>query len=193
MKGYSAKSRQYVLALILMFFCFDGYVAQQHSQAGPKQNSEIAGVQFSTPPDFKLEQTSTPRVAFMRNPEISLFVAVPDKQIDDKCLTDISNVVSGILTEQDAFVWKIRPATDPRVSNYQIKRGITKGRNAKTYVQTDYVVLKIHGQEIVVGLVGTYGEGLKSAYHFEYEGAGYSFVGWRALFQLISSITGEKI
>jgi hypothetical protein len=111
-----------------MFFCFDGPVAQQPSEAGPKQKSEIAGVQFSIPPDFKLEQSSTKRVAFMRNPEISLFVAVPDKQIDDKCLIDISNVVSR-LTEQDEFVWKIRQAIDPRMSNYQIRRGNTKGLN----------------------------------------------------------------
>jgi hypothetical protein len=129
LKPDSAKSPQYVLALILMFFCFDGPVAQQPSEAGPKQNSEIAGVQFSIPPDFKVEQSSTTRVAFMRNPEISQFVTVPDKQIDDKCLIDISNVVSRILTEQDEFVWKIRPAIDPRMSNYQIRRGNTKGLN----------------------------------------------------------------
>lgn len=176
-----------------MFLCFDGYVAQQPSEAGPKQNSEIAGIQFSTPPNFELGQTSSPRVAFMRNSEISLFVAVPDQQIDDKYLIDISNFVARILTEQDAFDWKIRPAPDPRMSKYQISRGNTKGLNAKTYVQTDYVVLKTHGQEILVGLVGTYGEGLESAYQFEYEGAGYSFFGWRALFQLMSSITGEKM
>ena len=106
MKPYSAKSPRYVLALILMFLCVDCYVAQQPSEARPKQNSKIAGIQFSTPPDFKLEQTSSARVAFMRNSEISLFVAVPDKQIEDKYLIDISNVVSRILTEQDAFVWR---------------------------------------------------------------------------------------
>ena len=87
---------------------------------------------------------------------------------------------------------EIRPATDPRISKYQISWGNTKGLNAKTYVQTDYVVLKIHGQELIVGSVGTYAEGLKSAYQFDYEGAGYSFLGWQGLFQLISSITGEK-
>jgi len=193
LKPYTAKSSRYVVAAILMVLCFDGYVAQQPSEAGAKQESEISGIQFSTPPDFKLEQTSSPRVAFMRNSEISLFVAVPDKQIDDKYLIDISNFVARILTEQDAFDWKIRPAPNPRMSKYQITRGNTKGLNAKTYVQTDYVVLKIHGQEIVVGSVGTYGEGLKSAYEFEHEGAGYSFVGWHALFHLMSSITGEKM
>lgn len=193
MKPYCAKSPRYLLAFIVMFLCFDRYVAQQPSESGPKQTSEIAGIQFSIPPGFKLEQSSTARVAFMRNPEISLFVAVPDKQIDNEYLIDLSNVVSRIFTEQDAFVWKIRPAKDLRISKYQTSRGNTKGLNAKTYVQTDYVVLKIRGREIVVGSVGTYGEGLKSAYHFEYEGAGYSFVGWEGLFQLISSITGEKI
>jgi len=192
LKPFSANSSHHVLALILIFLCFDRYVAQQPSEAGPK-HSEIGGIRFSIPPDFKLEPASSERVAFMRNPEISLFVAVPDKLIDDKYLTDLSNVVSRILTEQDAFAWKIQPAPDPRMSKYQTSRGHTKGLNAKTYVQTDYVVLKIRGQEIVVGSVGTYGEGLKSAYQFEHEGAGYSFLGWRGLFQLISSITGEKI
>mgnify|MGYP003288290760 CR=1 FL=1 len=40
--------------------------------------------------------------------------------------------------------------------------------------------------------MGTYGEDLKSAYHFEYEGAGYSFLGWQALFQLILQLQPKK-
>ena len=90
---------------------------------------ETKGIQFSTPPDFKLEQPSSERAAFMRNPEISLFVAVPDKRVDDKYLIDLSNVVSRILTEQDAFIWVIEPASDSGMSKYQINRGHTKGLN----------------------------------------------------------------
>ena len=127
----------------------------------------------------------------MRNPEISLFVAVPEQQADDKYLIELSNVVSRMLLDQEGFAWKIRPAGAPSMSNYQVARGNTKGLNAKTYIQTDYVVLKVQDRLLVVGAVGTY-DGLKSAYQFEFEGAEYSFTAWRGIFHLISSITGEE-
>ena len=77
------------------------------------------------------------------------------------------------------------------MSNYQVARGNTKGLNAKTYIQTDYVVLKVRDRLVVVGSVGTYSEGTQSAFRFDHDFADYSFLGWQGIFHLISSITGE--
>ena len=179
-----------LLASGLIWFGFDVHLAQQPVAEGPHQDSEVSGIRFSVPRNFKLEASSNAKIAFMRNHEISLFVAVPEQQADDKYLIELSNGVSRMLLDQEGFVWKIRPAGAPSMSDYQVARGNTKGLNAKTYIQTDYVVLKVRDRLLVVGAVGTY-EGLKSAYNFEVDGAAYSFAAWRGIFHLISSITGE--
>src|SRR5688572_11465444 len=57
----------------------------------------------------------------------------------------------------------------------------------------DYVILKIRGDEAVVGSIGTYGEGQEAAHFYNYGGLAYSFTGASGRFHLISSITGEKL
>ena len=186
---------QLMLVFIVMFLGLSTKMAQQPSAATSDQEevSNVAGTRFSIPVGFKLEQSSNSRLAFMRNPEISLFVAVADRPADEKYLLELSGVASSLLTQQQGFAWKIRPASDDRkVSRYQTASGSIKALNQTSYVQVDYVVLKLREQVLVVGSIGTYGEGLKSAYLFEHDGAGYSLLGWRGLFHLITSITGEK-
>ena len=157
-------------------------------------DAQVAGITFSVPQGFKLEQSSDARVAFMRNPEISLFVAVPTKRVDEKYLIELSNgLASKLLSQQEHLVWKVQPAGVRKMSRYQTSRGSIMGLNEETYVQLDYVVLKIRGQEAVVGSIGTYGEGPAAAHFFNYGGSGYSFTGWSGCFHLISSITGEKL
>lgn len=180
---------------MFMSLSFSYTAAQRlHITAGQSAETKVAGITFSVPQGFKLEQSSDARVAFMRHPEISLFVAVPNKRVDEKYLIDLSKgLASKLLSQQQGLVWKVQPAGLPKMSRYQISRGSTQGLNAESYVQIDYVILKIRGHEAVVGSIGTYGEGQEAAHFYYYGGLAYSFTGASGRFHLISSITGEKL
>ena len=68
-----------------------------------------------------------------------------------------------------------------------------KGLNTKRFVQADYVVLKSHGRVLIVGSIATFGDEREARFLFDTESSEYSFPGWHALFQMIASITGERI
>ena len=184
-----------VLLTLSMLLTISSSSAQQMPERKPV--AEIAGVKFTVPQSFKLEQSSDTRVAFMRHAtqQIALFVALPEHQVDDKYLIDLSNnLVSRLFPQQNDFAWKVQQRiSDRRVSRYQTNGGTTKGLNAKRFVQTDYVIVKAHGNEVVVGSIATFGEEREAKFLFDLEGREYSFFGWQALFQLIASVTGEKI
>ena len=82
--------------------------------------------------------------------------------------------------------------SEPRLSQYQTNRGIIKGLAGNTFLQVDYVVVKAQGKEVVVGSIAEFGEQRAAMFLFDAEGREYSFQGWEALFQLISSVIGEK-
>ena len=158
-----------------------------------KQVAEIAGVKFASPRGFKLEQSSEARVAFMRHAtsQTALFVTVTDHRVNDKYLTDLSNkLVSQLFPQESDFAWKIlHRNSDRRRSRYQTSGGTTKGLNETKYVQTDYLVIKAQGHDVIVGSISTFGEGREAKFLFEVEGREHSFLGWQGLFELISSIT----
>ncbi len=159
------------------------------------QANEIAGVKFTTPQGFTLTPSSETRVALMHHAteQLALFVAVPEHQVDDKYLTDLSNdLVSRLFPQQNDFAWKILQRTsERRVSKYQTNGGTAKGLNGKRYVQTDYVIVKVQEHEVVVGSIATFGNERDAKFLFDVEGREYSLVGWQALFELIASVTGE--
>jgi hypothetical protein len=68
-----------------------------------------------------------------------------------------------------------------------------KGLNAKKFVQADYVVLKSHSRVLIVGSIAPFGDEREATFLFDTERREYSFAGWRALFHLIASITGERV
>ena len=197
-RGDFAKALILLLA-ISMLLTISSISAQQISspRLEHKQASEIAGVKFTAPQGFQLRQSSETRVALMRHATqpIALFVAVPQDQIDDRYLTDLSNdLVSRLFPQQNDFAWKILQRTsERRVSKYQTSGGTTKGLNAKRFVQTDYVVVKAQEHEVVLGSIATFGEERDAKFLFDVEGREYSLFGWQALFQLIASVTGENI
>jgi hypothetical protein len=195
--GHFGKAAIILLSISMVFTLYANPAQQVASQElEGKQGAEIAGVKFATPEGFKLEQSSDTRVAFMRHAtsQIALFVAVPDHQVNDKYLIDLSNnLVSRLFPQQNGFAWKLFQRTpDRRVSMYQTSGGTTKGLNAKTFVQTDYLVVKVQRRQVVVGSIATFGEERNAKFLFEVEGREYSVTGWQALFHLIASVTGEE-
>lgn len=187
-----------ILLVISMLVSTNSGLAQQVSTKclETQQAAEVAGVMFVSPQCYKLEQASDSEVAFMRHPanKIALFVAVPDQQIDDNYLTNLSNkLVSQLSPQQSGFSWKIlQQASERKVSIFQTVSRTAKGLNAKMFVQVDYVVLKVQGRDIVVGSIATFGDKLNAKFLFDVEGREYSIIGWQGLFQLIASITGER-
>lgn len=157
---------------------------------------DISGVKFTVPENFRREQSSHAEIAFMRHDKdvLALFVAVPkNQQINDGYLTELSNgVVSQLLPKQESFVWKIFRHSGQRMSIHQSAIGTIKGLNSRTYVQTDFVVVKAQQQEVVVGSISVFGSEKEARHLFDVEGYEYSFTGWEGLFRLIASVTGEK-
>jgi hypothetical protein len=185
------------LAILMSLTISPSSVRQVSSQElQSKQPAEIGGIDFAIPPGFELEQSQDKKFAFMRSAaqQIALFVAVPDRQVDDEYLTDLSNdLASRLLPKPNHFEWKIlQRASDRRTSKYQTNAGTAKGISGKRYVQTDYVVVNAQRHAVVVGSIATFGEEREAKFLFDVEGSEYSVLGWQALFQLIPSVTGEK-
>ena len=64
----------------------------------------------------------------MRNPDISLFVAVPKEQVDEKYLIELSNsLVSQLLSQPQGLVLKIQPAEGVKMNKYQTNRRSYQG------------------------------------------------------------------
>jgi hypothetical protein len=192
------------IALVLVSFGFvilslGSATAQLPSQdPGHKENAEVARVKFSVPNSFNLEKSSNLRVAFMRHEEydLGLFVAVPEKQVDDTYLTSLSNtLVSQLVPKEKDFRWKVLPsASDSKVSKFQTASGNTKGFNDKKFFQTHYITVNVKGHEILVGYITQLGEYNNSAkYLFDLKDiGGMSMPGWYAQAHILASVTGEK-
>jgi hypothetical protein len=185
-----------MLVLAIYMLALNGSSAQHVSLQEAKRDAEIAGVKFAVPKDFKLESVDA-RVAFMRHEtsKLALFLAVPQQQVSDQYLNDLSHtLVRKLLPQQNGFAWKVLPRkSDRKVSVNQTGEGTVKGLNAKQYVQADYVVLKSNGRALIVGSIAPFGDERSARFLFDVEGSEYSFAGWGALFHLIASITGERI
>jgi len=161
-----------------------------------RQDVQIGGVQFTPPPSFKVEHSHDTRVAFMRHSTspIGLFVATPNGPVDDQYIIYLSNHLAvDLLHGDDGFSWKVSAhQLANKVSTHQTGSGITKGLNAKTFIQADYIILKLKGHEIVVGLIATFGDEREARFLFEVEGREYSITGWQSLFQLLPSVSEKK-
>ena len=184
-----------VLVFVLLIECPMGRAQRVPKPSTVGQSEEISGVKFTVPNDFRLEQSSKSNVAFMRHEkdDFALFVAVPkNKQVDDEYLTSISNeVASHLVPHEQGYVWKISRGSDAKTDT---RRGFiitTKGFNDRVYVQTDFMVVKAQQQTVVLGSIFSSGD--RGAKHlFDVEGHEYSFSGWKAIFQLMASVTGER-
>lgn len=161
-----------------------------------EQTAEIAGVKFTIPREFRLEHPPDPAVAFMTHPtgEVALFVAVPDGRVDDSYLSNLSDKLTHqFLPRLEGVTWKILgPATERKTSACQIGAGTLKGLGTKRFVQVDYVILKSQGRNEVVGSIAVFGDEREANLLYNLDGREYSFPGWRGLFQLVTSITGES-
>lgn len=173
--------------------------AQSFSQdPGHKEFAETSNVKFSVPNSFNVEKPSDSRITFMRHKkyDLALFVAVPEKNIDENYLTNLSNALAQqLFSKEKDFRWKVLPLDyEGKVSKFQTSSGNTKGFNGKTFFQTDFIVVKIKDQEILVGYItqlGQYGNNQK--YLFDLKGVGgMSMPGWYAQAHILASITGEK-
>ena len=183
---YGACANAEVLLATLGFVLLSLILAsaqQTSSQLRHKQDSEIGGVKFSVRQDFELAPSADSTIAFMRHAkeEIALFVAVPDKQNDGNYLTELSkSLVSQLIPQETGFVWKIvRDTSDRTLSKYQTASGASKGLslNSKTYVQIDYLIVKGHRREVLVGSIKRFGAEREAKFLFEVEGREYSFLG----------------
>ncbi len=184
------------LAMFLVFSLGFRTVSQGSAQGvGDVQHGEIGGEKFAVPAGFQLEPGENHKLAFMRNRSeaLGLFVTIAEQQVNDTYLTNLSrSLVTRLRHEEDGFKWKILETSEPRLSRYQTNRGIMKGLKGKVFVQVDYVVVKVKDQDIVIGSIAQFGEERTAPFLFNVEGREYSVPGWQALFQLISSVTGEK-
>ena len=183
-----------IIPLALCILALNGNSAQQVSSQEAKRDAEVAGLKFAIPQDFKLESVDA-GVAFFRHEtsELALFVAVPQQEVKDQYLTDLSRtLVSQLLPEQNGFKWKLLPRNSDRKTN-QTGEGTVKGLNAQKFVQADYVVLKSHGRAVIVGSIAPFGEEREARWLFEVDGRSYSFTGWIGIARLIASITGERV
>lgn len=185
-----------IIVLAVYMLALNGSSAQHVSSHEAKRDAEIAGIKFAVPKDFKLESVDA-GVAFLRHEtsELALFVAVPQQQVSDQYLNDLSHtLVRQLLPQQNGFAWKVLPRnSDRKVSVNQTGEGTVKGLNANKFVQADYVVLKSKGRVLIVGSIAPFGDEREARFLFDVEGREYSFAGWRALFHLIASITGERV
>ena len=190
----NSKPILFVLCLFVAAPCW----AQLPSQdPGHKEYSEVAGIKFSVPKRFDVQKPATSNVVFMLRAEyeLGLFVAVPDAQVDEKYLTDLSNTLaSKLLPKENGFQWKLLPdRSDKKVSDFQVGGGNTKGLNGKKLIQTDYILIDVKGRKAIVGYITKLGRDSDGQYLFDLKTpAGMSMPGWYAQAHIIASITGEK-
>jgi hypothetical protein len=188
-----------LLVFALVVSCFEVAHAQLPSQdPGHKEDAEVSGVKFSVPNSFNLEEFSDSRVAFMRHKkyDLALFVAVPEKQVDDNYLTSLSNTLtSQLFPKEKDFRWKLLPRdSDKKVSKFQVTSGNTKGFNGERLFQTDYIAVKVKDREILVGYItqlGQFSDNAKYLFNLK-DVAGMSMPGWYAQAHILASITGER-
>lgn len=183
-------SANVLLAIFLVLSPGSGTIAQ-----GPGDLAEVGTVKFVVPAGFQLEQTESRTLSFMRNRSepLGLFVTIAEQQVNNKYLTDLSNsLVTQLHHGADGFKWKLLGILEPSLSRYQTHRGVIKGLKGKTFVQVDYVVVKVQDKDIVIGSIAQFGEERTAAFLLDVEGREYSVPAWQALFRLISSVTGEK-
>jgi hypothetical protein len=192
-----SKNRAVGLLSVFLFVAYSAWGQLPSQDPGHKEYSEVAGVKFSVPKRFVVQKPSTQNVAFMLRAEygLGLFVAVPDGPVNDRYLTDLSNVLaSKLLPKEPGFQWKLFSETSStKVSDFQIGRGNTKGLNGKKLVQTTYILVEVKGRRVLVGYITTHGHDTDAKWLFDLDGsAGMSMPGWYAQAHIIASVTGEK-
>jgi len=185
------------LLATLFFFAYSAWAQLPSQDPGHKSFAEVAGLKFSVPKRFVLRTPTTENIAFMLRAEyrLGLFVAVPEGAINDKYLTELSNMLaSKLLPKERAFQWKlISEDSSTKVSDFQIGRGNTKGFNGKKLVQSSYILVEVRGRKVLVGYINTHGDDTDSKWLFDLDGsAGMSMPGWYAQAHIIASVTGEK-
>src|ERR1041384_5497166 len=97
----------------------------------------------------------------MRNSSepLAVFVTIAENQVDEKYLTDLStNLVTQLLRGEVKFRWRVVGTLEPSSSRYQTKRGVIKGLNGKTFVQVDYLAVRVHDKDIVIGSIAKFGD-----------------------------------
>lgn len=185
-----------LIGAVLLSIAMSSINTAQAVTAITAQTARISGVRFIVPKDFILDQTAGSEFALMRHTKesLALFVAVPkDNKVNDKYLTDLSDrLASQSLSRQSAFNWKVLHLSKPKFSAFQTGAGATKGLKDATYVQTDFIVVKAQQRQIVVGSISVHDGAINAKELFDVEGREYSFIGWKGLFPLIASVTGEK-
>jgi len=193
------KVARLVAGIAFLVLSLGSLAAQLPSQdPGHKANAQVAGIKFSVPNSFNLERRADPRIAFMRHKEydLALFVAVPERVVDDNYLTSLSDSLVSQLSPSDKnFRWKVLLSEpDHKVSKFQTASGNTKGFNGERFFQIDYITVKVNDHEILVGYITRLGQhSNNSKFLFDLEGAGgMSMPGWYAQAHILASITGEK-
>lgn len=167
---------------------------------GHKAYSEIAGVKFSVPNGFDLHQPAPgAHLAYMddKRNNLGLFVAVPGKPADDAYVASFSKALAALaLPAVSDLRWRfVFFNEETGASKFQTASGVAKGLSGKTYIQIDYLAVKVEGREVLIGYVtqsGHYpGSNLKEMFSAEGPG-GLSMPAWYAHAHVVASVTGEK-
>jgi|SRR5215213_1875470 len=90
-----------VIPLLFLAVAFSFGAVPQRSSGRPDNNSvaKLGTVKFAIPRGFRLERSVGNKLSFVRNSSepLGLFVAIPERQVDDKYLTDLAADLASIL------------------------------------------------------------------------------------------------
>lgn len=198
---FAPSQRASMLLLIALLSCLaasSAFTQKLPSQdPGHQENARIAGLKYSVPKRFDLKRAGDASIAIMKHQEyqLTLFVTVPAQPITNDYLIKLSNTLAPqVFSAEENFAWKVIPnASGSKVSKYQKGAGNTKGFNGKKFIQTDYIIIKVHGQYVLAGYVTALGGDRDGKFLFDLDGvAGSSMPGWYAQAHIIASLTGER-
>ena len=186
-----------LLPLIFTVFAVGVFAQTVLSQdPGSQRRALIGNLNFSVPKGFNIQEQNKSGIAFMKHSKypVALFVAVSDKSIDEQFIQNTSKTAVSLFLpkENNPFKWKEWKDAS-KTSKFQTISGGIKGFNKNTFVQTDYVVLKVKEKEVLVGYIMADDTVVDTQYLMNLEGeAGASMPGLYAQAHIIASITGER-
>lgn len=158
------------------------------------QTGQLENIQFSPPSGFQLQGSGGPDLVFIKANayEGGLFVVIsPSSKLSEQNLIEMSRrLASEFLPQDTSFSWKVlaKKASVPKLDARQTDQFAVKAVNDKKFVQTEFVLLRVKGKNVLAGLITRFGTESDSRFLYEVDGKEYSFPGWRGLFELLGSI-----
>lgn len=159
----------------------------------PRVTGAIGKIKFSVPSGFQLQRSRDSGMALMTADayEGGLFVATSESLTpSENDLMELSRrLVAELFPQQTGFSMKVVPkASIPKLSVHQRNQFVVKAVNENTFLQAEFVLLRLEKKNLLVGLVTRFGSERESRFLYDVEGIEYSFQGWRGLYELLDSI-----